>query len=89
MNPLFQSIMGGMGGMSQPQYANPLQSMIQRAGQIYQSMQNPQAFVGQYFPYVPANIRSDPNQIVNYLQQTGRVTPQQIAFLNQFPRPGM
>lgn len=82
-NPLYQSIMSG--GMTP---VNPIQNLLQRAGQIYQSMQSPQAFVGQYFPFVPENMRNDPNMILQYMQQTGRVTPQQLAFLNQFSAPG-
>lgn len=88
-NPLFQSIMsGGMMPMQMPQM-HPIQNLIQQAGMIYQSMQNPRAFVGQYLPFIPENIRNNPDQIMNYMQQTGRITPQQVAFLNQIPRPGM
>jgi len=83
-NPLYQSLM-----MPAQSWANnPVQNLIQQAGQVYQTMQNPQAFVSQYFPFVPENIRNDPNMIMNYMQQTGRITPQQIAFLNQIPAPG-
>lgn len=60
---------------------NPLFSMInayQRANQIMQSMQNPAAFVKQQFPDVPDNILNDPNQVLQYLQQTRNISNAQL-----------
>lgn len=62
---------------------NNLQNAIERAKQIASSMRDPQAIVNQYFPGIPANIANDPVQIMNWLQQTGRVSPQQIQMVNQ------
>lgn len=98
MNPLFAAMNGNTftGGQNRPSQpapqqmgsssqwaANNLQAAIERAKQIASSMQNPQAFVQQYLPGVPANIANDPNQIMNWLQQTGRVSPQQVQMVNQ------
>lgn len=84
-NPFYQ---GMMGAMQPPAMAgNPVLMLLQKATQIYQSTQNPQAFINQYFPDVPSNYRNNPDQLLQYLQQTWRVTPQQIAFLNQFSCP--
>ena len=97
MNPLFNALNGSaqntpvnaQNGPSQPQmgsansFINNLQAAIERAKQIMQSTQNPQQFVSQYLPGVPANIANDPNQIMNWLQQTGRVNPQLVQMANQ------
>lgn len=99
MNPLFNALNGStpstpvnaQNGPSQPQIIGPansfpinnLQAAIERAKQIMQSTQNPQQFVSQYLPGVPANIANDPNQIMNWLQQTGRVNPQMVQMANQ------
>ena len=88
-NPFYESMLsGGMMMPQAPMNVNPVQALLQKATQIYQTMNNPQAFVGQYFPFVPEDFRNDPDKVLQYLQQTGKVTPQQIAFLNQFSRPG-
>lgn len=60
---------------------NPLFNMIsayQRANQIMQSMQNPAAFVKQQFPDVPDNILNNPNQVLQYLQQTRNISNAQL-----------
>jgi len=60
---------------------NPLFNMInayQKVNQIMQSMQNPAAFVKQQFPDIPDNILNDPNQILQYLQQTRNISNEQI-----------
>lgn len=77
MNPLFNAVMGGA-----PQQ-NPYQGVMDRAMQIAQSIQNPQQFVSKYLPGIPQEIANDPNQIINWLQQTGRVSPQQIQMVQQ------
>lgn len=87
-NPFYQSMVAGsqmMPPMAMSQ--NPVQALLQRASQIYQTMNNPQELINQYFPFVPESYRNDPDKVLQYLQQTGKVTPQQITFLNQFPRP--
>ena len=64
---------------------NPLfsQNVLARASQMMQSMTNPQQLIQQFLPGVPAEIRNDPNQIINWLQQTGKVSPQQIQMAQQ------
>ena len=60
---------------------NPLFNMIfayQKVNQIMQSMQNPVAFVKQQFPDIPENILNDPNQVLQYLQQTRNISNEQI-----------
>ena len=93
MNPFFQALTGNstpmlaMGGQTvQPMMNGPLgvlQGAIQRANQIASGLQNPQQLVNQYFPDAPEEIRNDPGQIVNWLQQTGRVNPQMIQTARQ------
>lgn len=61
---------------------NPLYVM-QQAQQIMNSFRNPQQMIQQMLPNVPAEIRNDPNQIINWLQQTGKVTPQQVQMVKQ------
>ena len=86
MNPFYQSMMQNM-AMPAAAPTNPIQALVQRAANIYQTVMNPQAFMQQYFPNVPNNYRNNPDQLLQYLQQTGSVTPQQLAFLNQFSCP--
>lgn len=63
---------------------NPLFNMIgayQKVNQIMQTMQNPMAFVKQQFPDVPDNILNDPNQVLQYLQQTRNISNEQLQQL--------
>lgn len=92
MNPLFNMLMGNQSGMPQMQ-PTQLQQMpisntpVSRANAIYQAMMNPAAFVRQAVPDLPPQIANDPNQILQYLQQTGRVTQEQIQQVaNSIPR---
>lgn len=64
---------------------NPIfsQNILARANQMMQQMQNPQQIIQQFLPGVPAQIQHDPNQIINWLQQQGRITPQQIQMAQQ------
>ena len=64
MNP-FQAIMGG---------PNPMQMAQQLAAQF----QNPQMLVQRYFPDAPAGVQGDPDQLLMWLQQTGKVNPQMV-----------
>ena len=92
MNP-FQAIMGGSapmqataGQMGQPMMGGPigmLQGAIQMAQQLAGRFQNPQQMVQQYFPDAPEEIRNDPNQLLGWLQQTGKVTPQMVQMARQ------
>lgn len=92
MNPM-QAIMGaftpasGNGGQfGQPQMGGPigmLQGAIQRAQQLAGNFQNPQQMVNQFFPDAPEEIKGDPDQLVAWLQQTGRVNPQMVQMARQ------
>jgi len=87
MNP-FQAIMGGSapvqataGQIGQPMTGGPfgaMQGVIQRAQQLAQSFPNPQQMVQQYFPDAPAEAQSDPGQLLSWMQQTGKVSPQMV-----------
>ena len=90
MNPLFNMLTGGQNGPNlpvspqmnnvPPTPINGLQSVIERARSM---MQNPMNAVRQFIPGLPENIANDPNAIINWLQQTGRVSPQQIQTAQQ------
>lgn len=87
MNPV-QAIMGaftpvsGNGGqMGQPAMGGPfgmMQAVMQRAQQIAGSFQNPQQMVDRFFPDAPAEVRNDPDALMNWIQQSGRATPQMV-----------
>ena len=87
MNPV-QAIMGaftpvtGNGGqIGQPMMNGPfgaLQGVFQRAQQLAGNFQNPQQLVNQFFPDAPAEVRNDPDALANWLQQSGRVSPQMM-----------
>ena len=64
---------------------NPLfmQRVMAQANQMMQSFQNPQQLIQQVLPGIPEGIRNDPNQIINWLQQTGKVSEQQIRMAQQ------
>lgn len=92
MNP-FQAIMGGsmsgqapVGQMGQPMIGGPigmLHGAMQRAQQLAQQFQNPQQMVQQYFPDAPAEVQGDPNQLLQWMQQTGKVNPQMVQMARQ------
>ena len=93
MNPLYKALTGAQNALSQPpqmQMNNPspapmngLQGIVERAKQMMQAMQNPQQAIRQFIPGLPENISQDPNAIINWLQQTGRVNPQMIQTAQQ------
>ena len=90
MNPLYNMLTAGQNGPSQPLVPqmnnvpsgplNGVQSVLDRARSM---MQNPMQAVRQMIPGLPENIANDPNQIINWLQQTGRISPQQIQTAQQ------
>ena len=85
-NPLYQSLMGNASQpqqMSGMQFANPMQKM----SYIMQAMQNPAAFVKRAFPDIPDNIANNPNQILQYIQQTRGISNETInQIAQQMPR---
>lgn len=64
---------------------NPLfmQKIMGQANQMMQQFQNPQQLISKILPGVPAEIRNDPNQIISWLQQTGKITAEQIQQAQQ------
>ena len=66
MNPIFNGMM---------------QSVMQRAQQLAGTMQNPQQLVQRFFPDAPAQVASDPGQLLNWMKQTGKVNDQQIQMV--------
>ena len=71
MNPLYQSMLNG--GMV-PVRPSPMSKMQQ----AMQAMTNPAAFIKNRFPDIPDNIMYDPNQVMQYLQQTRGITQADI-----------
>lgn len=88
-NPLYNMLMGHQMPIPQqniPQ-GSPMMSPMQRAQGIAQAMQNPAAFVKQYFPDIPPEIQNNPNQILQYIQKTRGISNKQINLLvSQMPR---
>ena len=81
MNPLYNMPMP-QGNYMNPQMMNPMQ----KYQYVMQAMRNPAAFVRQAFPDIPAEIQNNPNQILQYLQQTRHISNQQIQnLMNQNP----
>lgn len=66
------------------QFLTPFQQMQQ----VMTVMNNPAAFLKQRFPDIPNEIMHDPNQIMQYLQQTKGITNQDIQQI-QAQMPGM
>lgn len=81
-NPLYDMLMRQQ-MQSQPMMSGGpvFQNPIQKANYILQTMRNPAQFVKRAFPDIPDGIANDPNQILQYLQQTRGITPQQIQSL--------
>lgn len=83
-NPLYNSLIQQQGQqqMSGMQFANPMQKMQY----MMQAMRNPAAFVKQHFPDIPNEISGNPNQILQYLQQTRGISNADIQqLMNQIP----
>ena len=64
---------------------NPMymQNIMNQASQMMQQFQNPQQLLQTVLPGVPAGIRNDPNQIISWLQQNGKISEQQIQMARQ------
>ena len=70
-------MMGMLNGMNQ------YQNIMNIARQM---MRNPQQAVMQAFPDMPQEIQNDPNQIMNWIQQNGRINPQMYQIAGQLMR---
>ena len=46
------------------------QNPVQQAQYIMNAIRNPAAFIQEQFPDVPEDIRTNPNDVLNYLQKT-------------------
>jgi len=57
---------------------NIFQGVMQQAQQLAGNFTDPQQIVQRFFPGAPDAVRQDPEQLVNWLQQTGKVSAQQI-----------
>ena len=62
---------------------NQYQQVMNMARQM---MQNPQQAVANAFPDIPQEICNNPNQIMNWIQQNGRVNPQMYQIAGQLMR---
>ena len=62
---------------------NGIQGVMDRARQMMQAMQDPPQTFRQMIPGLPEDISSDPNAILNWLQQNGWVSQQQIQAAQQ------
>lgn len=71
---------GPMINKSQQGNPDPRQAIQQFAMQVG----NPQNLVQKFFGFVPQNIQNDPNQIINYLVSSGRVSQEQIDIIRAY-----
>ena len=90
MNPLFKAITGGFAPVSLQTGISPsavpgggMGNVLARAQQLAGMMQNPQRLVSQFFPDAPAEVTCNPDQLVDWMQQTGRVNPQMVQMARQ------
>lgn len=60
-----------------------MNNMMQQVQRMAQQFGNPQQMLQRFLPNVPEGIRNDPNQIINWMQQQGMVTEQQIQMARQ------
>lgn len=90
MNPLFQALNGGTRAV-QPQTGQSAMTMPHAGGngifgrmqQLAGMLQNPQQLVQKYFPDAPAEVSSNPEQLLQWMQQTGKVNPQMVQMARQ------
>lgn len=82
MNPLYNAMM--QNPANRP-ISNVGMNPTQKIGQVMQAMSNPVSVVMQAFPDIPQSMQNNPNQILQYLQQTRNISNQQIQnIMNQF-----
>jgi len=49
-----------------------------RMQQLAGMFRNPQGMIHQVFPDAPAEVQNDPNQFLQWMQQSGKVNPQMV-----------
>lgn len=90
MNPLFQALTGGFNAPQNAMSSYP--SVMPNAGfgglfgrmrQLANTLQNPQQLISRYFPDAPAEISGNPEQLLEWMQQTGKVNPQMAQMARQ------
>ena len=90
MNPLFKALNGANGAVN-PQTMNSapapmnggMGGIFGRMQQLAGMFQNPQTMVQRVFPDAPAEAANDPNQLLQWMQQTGKVNTQMIQMAKQ------
>ena len=89
MNP-FQAIMGrftapqnqmGISATAMPNAG--IGGVFGQVQQLAGMLQNPQRLVSQFFPDAPAEVAHDPDQLLGWMQQTGKVNPQMVQMARQ------
>lgn len=90
MNPLFKAITGGFTPVQSQTGISPsaipgggIGGIFAQAQQLANMMQNPQQLVRKFFPDAPAEVAGNPDQLVDWMQQTGRVNPQMVQMARQ------
>jgi len=89
MNPV-EAIMGGSGAVGGGMMNMPsapvnggFGGILGRAQQLAGMLQNPANLVRQYFPDAPAEVSGNPDSLLGWMQQTGRVNPQAVQMVRQ------
>lgn len=87
-NPLYNMLTGGIASQQQPSFlTNRTNIPSGRLSMLLQALNNPVAFIRNAFPDIPENMMNDPNQILQYLQQTRGIPDYEIQrLINQIPR---
>ena len=90
MNPLFQALRSVSTPVQNPMsQSSPVMPMhgfngiLNRAQQLASTLQNPQQLVSRFFPDAPAEVSADPDQLLAWMQQTGKVNPQMVQMARQ------
>ena len=60
-----------------------MQNAMAQMSSLMQQVQNPQQLIQRLLPDVPQEIMNDPNKIISWMQQTGKITQQQIMQAQQ------
>ena len=60
-----------------------MQNIMNRANMMMKQLKNPQQLVRKMMPGIPEEIQNDPNKIISWMQQNGKITEQQIQMARQ------